>query len=216
MDVRILLSQWGYVALFLFVVLGNVGVPVPETCVLWVAGILIWQRRFSLPPVLVVGIVAAVVGDNCGYWIGRRYGQTVIARYGQRIGLTSERIAKTRGFLARYGPVGVFGARFVTGLRFLAGPLAGSGGLRPLPFFVANILGALVYVPLTVGEGYAAAYGLGDYVIRIHRGIVSFEQIILRGALLGLFLLLGWRLRHRWQTRYKLAKGVSRLDPDAT
>ena len=140
----------------------------------------------------------------------------VVARYGQSVGLTPERIAKARGFLARYGPVGVFGARFVTGLRFLAGPLAGSGGLRPLPFCVANILGALVYVPLTVGEGYAAAYGLGDYVIRIHRGIVNIEQVLLRGALLGLFLLLGWRLRHHWQARYKLAQNVSRLDPDAT
>ncbi len=67
MDVRILLTHWGYVALFLFVVLGNVGIPVPETCALWVAGLLIWQHRFSLSAVLGVGIIAAVVGDNCGY-----------------------------------------------------------------------------------------------------------------------------------------------------
>jgi membrane protein DedA with SNARE-associated domain len=212
-DIRILLTHWGYVALFLFVVLGNVGIPVPETCVLWVAGFLIWQHRFSLPAVLGIGIIAAVVGDNCGYWIGRRFGQTVVARYGQWVRLTPERIAKTRGFLARYGPVGVFGARFVTGLRFLAGPLAGSGGLPPLPFLTANVLGALVYVPLTVGEGYAAGYGFGGYVARIHQGIVSMEQVLLPAALLGLLLLLGWRLRYRWQVRYKLAQGTSRLDP---
>ncbi len=121
-----------------------------------------------------------------------------------------------RGGFESVGPVGVFGARFVTGLRFLAGPLAGSGGLRPLPFFVANILGALVYVPLTVGEGYAAAYGLGDYPIRIHRGIAGIEQVLLSGVLFGLFLLLGWRLRHHWQARYKLAQNAPRLDPDAT
>ena len=211
-DVRLLLAHWGYAALFLGVVLGNVGIPVPETCVLWVAGFLVWQHRFSLPAVLGLGIVAAVVGDNCGYWIGRRYGQTVVARYGQWIGLTPARILKTRGFLVRHGPVGVFGARFVTGLRFLAGPLAGSAGLSPGTFFLANVLGALVYVPLTVGEGYAVGYGLGDYVTRIHRGIVSLEQVLLVGALLGLCLLLGWRLWSRRYVRNRLTQSVSRLD----
>jgi membrane protein DedA with SNARE-associated domain len=211
-DVRLLLAHWGYAALFLGIVLGNVGIPVPETCVLWVAGFLVWQHRFSLPAVLGLGIVAAVVGDNCGYWLGRRYGQTVVARYGQWIGLTPARIVKTRGFLVRYGPAGVFGARFVTGLRFLAGPLAGSVGLSPGTFFLANVLGALVYVPLTVGEGYAVGYGLGDYVARIHHGIVSLEQVLLVGALLGLCLLLGWRLRSRWHARNRFTQGVSRLD----
>lgn len=67
MDIWFLITPWGYAALFLFVVLGNVGIPVPETCVLWVAGFQVWQRRFSLPAGLGVGIVAAVVGDNCGY-----------------------------------------------------------------------------------------------------------------------------------------------------
>ena len=67
MDIRFLVTHWGYAALFLFVVLGNVGIPVPETCALWVAGFLVWQRRFSLLAVLGVGIVVAVVGENRGY-----------------------------------------------------------------------------------------------------------------------------------------------------
>ncbi len=212
-DARILLAHWGYAALFFSVVLGNVGVPVPETCVLWVSGFLIWQHRFSLPAVLGIGIVAAVVGDNCGYWIGRRYGQAAVARHGRRLGLTPARIAGVERFLARYGPAGVFGARFVTGLRFLAGPLAGSMGLRPRPFFLANVLGALVYVPLMIGEGYAAGYGWGVYVARIHRGIVSLEHTLLLTALLASLLLLTWHIRQRWLVRNHLAQNSS--SPDA-
>ena len=69
-----------------------------------------------------------------------------------------------------------------------------------------------MYVPLTVGEGYAVGYGLGDYVTRIHRGIVSLEQVLLVGALLGLCLLLGGRLWLRWYARNRLTQSVSRLD----
>ena len=198
-DVRTLLTHWGYAALFLGVLVGNLGIPVPETCLLWVAGVLVWQHHFSLGAVLGVGVVAAVVGDNAGYWVGRRYGQPAVARFGARIGLPPARIAKARAVLARYGAVGVFGARFFTGLRCLAGPLAGSGGLPPLPFFLANVLGALVYVPLTVAEGYAVGYGLGDTVTRFHRDLVTLQHLLLLGALVGLLLLLGWRIRRRRQ-----------------
>ena len=214
-DVRTLLTHWGYAALFLGVLVGNLGIPVPETCLLWVAGVLVWQHHFSLGAVLGVGVVAAVVGDNAGYWVGRRYGQPAVARFGARIGLPPARIAKARAVLARYGAVGVFGARFFTGLRCLAGPLAGSGGLPPLPFFLANVLGALIYVPLTVAEGYAVGYGVGGTVTRFHRELVPLKPLLLLGVLLGLLLLLlGWRIRQRRQTRRRLAQAGVRLEAE--
>ena len=66
--------------------------------------------------------------------------------------------------MTRYGVLGVFVARFIPGLRFMAGPLAGAAGLRPFPFVVANLLGAAIYVPYAVGIGYAIGYGFGTYV----------------------------------------------------
>jgi membrane protein DedA with SNARE-associated domain len=194
LDVRLVLASWGYLALFLGVLLGNVGLPLPESCLLWVAGALVWQGRFSLPIVLAAGVAAAVVGDNGGYWIGRRYGHRLLARHGRRLGLTERRIAAVRSLLVRHGPLGVFGARFVTGLRFLAGPVAGLMGLAPRRFLLANVLGALVYVPLTVGEGYAAGYGLGAFVHRLHRGVASLELAAVCAVLLGVALVLGWRI----------------------
>ena len=87
----------------------------------------------------------------------------------------------------------MFAARFIPGLRFLAGPLAGAGGLRPSVFVVANALGAMIYVPTMVGAGYAAGYGLGDYVARLQRVVGRIERIILVAAILTPLLLLGWR-----------------------
>lgn len=162
-DVGALLRHWGYAAIFAFVILGNMGMPVPEESILILSGYLVWKGELQLPLVLAVGTVSAIAGDNLGYWIGRRYGQEAIGRYGQWVRLTSTRIEATRRFVARYGAFAVFAARFIAGLRVLAGPLAGCSGLRPLVFVTANALGAMAYVPTMVALGFSIGYGLGDY-----------------------------------------------------
>lgn len=192
-DLAPLIGHWGYLAIFLFVILGNVGLPVPEESVLVLSGYLTWQGDLRLPLVLAVGILSAVAGDNLGYWIGRRYGQEAIERFGRRVMLTPARIEATRRFVTRYGAFGVFAARFIAGLRFMAGPLAGSTGLRPLAFVTANALGAMLYVPTMVGAGYAVAYGLGDHVKRFERVAGRVEHIVLIAAVIATIAFLGWR-----------------------
>ena len=196
-SIQALVSQWGYLGILGFVLLGNLGLPVPEESVLWVAGYLVWQGGFQLPLVLLVGIVSAVAGDRLGYWVGRRYGQPVVARYGLWARLTPPRLETMRRFVQRFGPVAVFLARFVIGLRFLAGPLAGSLGLPWRSFLTANVLGALVYVPIMVGMGYAVGVGLGGYVESIWHAAVKAQESLLLGAVLLGLLYLGYRALHR-------------------
>jgi len=199
-SIQALVSHWGYLGILVFVLLGNLGLPVPEESVLWVAGYLVWQGGFQLPLVLLVGIVSAVAGDSLGYWVGRRYGQPVVARYGLWARLTPPRLETMRLFVQRYGPVAVFLARFVIGFRFLAGPLAGSLDLPWRSFLLANVLGALVYVPIMVGMGYAVGVGLGGYVEQIWRAVVTAQQSLLLGAVLLGLLYLGYRaLQRRWK-----------------
>src|SRR6266568_6327249 len=79
-DLGQFVAYWGYPAIFVVVVLGNVGLPVPEETTLIVAGYLVWQGYFRLSIVLAVGGISAVAGDNIGYWLGRRYGPVAVAR----------------------------------------------------------------------------------------------------------------------------------------
>jgi membrane protein DedA with SNARE-associated domain len=201
-DLGALVSHWGYLAIFLVVVLGNLGLPIPEETILALAGYLVWRGTLRLPLVLAVGILSAIAGDNMGYWFGRRYGQAVLLRYaGWALG-NPDRLESMRGFVTRYGAVGIFAARFVAGLRFLAGPLAGATGLRPLPFMAANAVGAAVYVPLVVGAGYAVGYGLGAYVERLRHVVGEVEHVVLTLALIGTIAALGRRaLRTRPRSR---------------
>jgi membrane protein DedA with SNARE-associated domain len=94
--------------------------------------------------------------------------------------------------VARYGAWAVFVARFVAGLRFLAGPLAGATGLPPLRFVTANVLGALLYTPFAVGLGFAIGYGFGDDIERLlgrvqRIGLVALLVIMVALVALRLF-----------------------------
>jgi membrane protein DedA with SNARE-associated domain len=190
------IGHWGYLAIFFFVVLGNMGLPLPEETILILAGYLVWNDELVLPIVLAVGILSAVVGDNLGYWIGREFGRKAIERYGHWILATPKRMESIECIVVRYGARAVFAARFLPGLRFLAGPTAGATGLPPLPFFVANVLGALIYVPFGVGLGYLVGYGLGDYVARMEHIVGRLEYYVFLLALFSSIAYIFWRFFH--------------------
>src|SRR5438552_11241064 len=166
-DVSQLITDWGYAGIFLVVILGNIGVPVPEETVLAAAGYLVWSGRLQLVPVLIVALVSAVAGDNFGYWLGRRYGRAAVERYGRWL-LKPARVVVAESFVSRYGALAVCVARFVGGFRFLAGPLAGAAGLPFRSFWCGNLLGAVLFVPSGVGIGYAIGYGLGPSLAHVH------------------------------------------------
>ncbi len=210
MDASELIGHWGYVAIFVLVVFGNMGIPLPEETVLLVAGYLVWRGELRLPIVLVVGFISAVVGDNIGYWLGRRFGRDALARHASWLLGGPMRLAAMQAFVARHGSVAVFIARFVPGLRFIAGPLAGALGLPVPSFLAANLLGAAFYVPITVGVGYAVGYGLGDYLERLRRTVGSVEHAVLLFALVAGAVVLAWRLVRSLRER---APADDRPDP---
>ena len=196
-DLTPLITQWGYAAIFLIVILGNVGLPVPEETVLTVSGYLIWKGRLEAVPVILTAIASAVIGDNVAYWLGRRYGRLVLTRF---IKVRPERIERMQQLVLRYGMVAVFVARFVAGLRFMAGPLAGSTGLSPVRFFIANLLGAAVYVPVAVGAGYAVGYGLSEQIDRLRHAAGEAEHVLIAAIVIAaaaVWLWLGRRARGR-------------------
>lgn len=192
-----LFQHLGYAAILVVVLLGNAGVPAPEESVLVLGGYLAWHGRLHLPLVIIVGVVSASLGDNLGFWAGRRYGQRAIAR----LPLPPARVAQAQGLIARYGIWAIFIARFVVGLRTVAGPLAGAGGLPPLRFFTANLLGAVCYVPWPVLAGYSVGYGLGDRIERLRERFGVKEDIALFAAILAVaglaFIATAWARNRR-------------------
>ena len=180
----LLVEHWGYGAIFTVIVLGNVGLPVPEETVLTLAGYLIWRGDLRLWLVLIVGVASASAGDNVGYWLGRRLGGPALRRYGTRVWLSPAKVEATERFVRKHGALAVFVARFVPGLRFAAGPVAGITGLPAPVFLIANILGACCYVPVMVGIGYALGRGVGPRLEQARATTVAVEHVVLMAAIL--------------------------------
>jgi membrane protein DedA with SNARE-associated domain len=197
LDPSHLFQHLGYAAILVVVLLGNAGVPAPEESVLILGGYLAWQGRLDLLLVILVGIVSASLGDNLGFWAGRRYGQRAIAR----LPLPHARLIQAQTLITRYGARAVFVSRFVAGFRTVAGPLAGAGGLPPLRFFTANLLGAVCYVPWPALAGYGAGYGLGDWFEKLREKFGLKEDLTLFAAIVvvagAAFLVMTWSRERR-------------------
>ncbi len=112
-----LVESYGYVAVFVLIALESLGMPLPGESALVSAAAFAASGRLSLPRLLFVAAAAAIVGDNGGYWIGRKGGFLVIKRYGDVLHIDKSKIERARKFFERHGAKTVFIGRFIALLR---------------------------------------------------------------------------------------------------
>lgn len=161
-----LIQKYGYVTIFALVMLGNMGVPVPEESPVVLAGYASQKLWLDYKVAVVVCIVSAVVGDNIGYLIGRKGGRPLILRYGKYLGINEEKLNQLESFFHRYGDKTVFIARFIAGLRWAAGPLSGAAHMPMSKFMFYNATGAIVWVLIMTQLGYQLGNNL-PYVLKL-------------------------------------------------
>lgn len=138
-------GRFGYLALFVGVFLENVGIPVPGETVLLAAGFLSKQHVLRLGIVIPCAIVAAILGDNLGYLIGRRGGREFAEKYGKYVALTPKRLDAVDAYFRKHGPRTIFFARFVSGIRVVAAVFAGISRIPWPKFLLYNAAGAVVW-----------------------------------------------------------------------
>jgi len=145
----------GYLTVFFALMLENAGIPVPgETILLFASFLAFDEQSMRLPWIICIGIVACTTGDNIGYWIGRRGGRALLERYQKLFRISDRSIERGEHLFERFGNVTIFFARFVFGMRIIAGPLAGVLKMRWLRFALFNFLGATVWVTVISAIGY--------------------------------------------------------------
>ncbi|MBP6628629.1 MAG: DedA family protein [Kofleriaceae bacterium] len=143
--VRELVSSLGYSGLFLLIVLESTMVPIPSLLVMPFAGFLAHQGQFSLPLILALNSVAALVGSSLSYWLGAAGGKPLLLRYGKYVFVRPDDLAKTEEFFAKHGAWTIFIARFVPVIRHIISIPAGLARM-PLPqFWLQTFLGASLW-----------------------------------------------------------------------
>jgi membrane protein DedA with SNARE-associated domain len=148
---------YGYWTVFLGVMLENAGLPVPGETVLLVASFLAANSdavHLKIQWIIIIAIAGATLGDNIGYWLGRWGGRPFLNRYSKRFFIRAHHIEQAEQVFHRYGAWTVFFARFITGLRVVAGPFAGVLHLPWPRCFFFNFSGAIIWSTVISLVGY--------------------------------------------------------------
>ena len=186
------LAHYGYWAVAAALLLENTGVPVPGETMLLLASFLAYsEHRLRLPYIILVGVCAATIGDNLGFLLGHYGGKPLLERY-RKVPRVYRTIARGESLIHRYGSFAIFIARFIAGMRIIAGPLASVLHMPWRKFVVFNFLGAAVWVTVISSVGYF----FGRHWDELARIMKGFNLAVLLAAVL-LAVFFWWRQRRK-------------------
>jgi membrane protein DedA with SNARE-associated domain len=188
---RHFIVEYGYWAVALALLCENAGIPVPGETTLLLASFLAYsEQRLHLGWIIVVGTCAATIGDNVGYAIGQYGGRPLLERYQHIFRIPQRTLVRGEKLFERYGAVTIFFARFVFGMRIIAGPLAGVLRMPWRAFALFNLLGAAVWVTVIASAGYL----FGRHWERL-QGIIKRFDVAVAVVAVALILLYWWKRR---------------------
>ena len=153
-----LVEHYGYFAVFVVVALESAGIPLPGETALLTAAIFAGQGALNIWGVIGCAAIAAIFGDNCGYWVGREFGFPLLYRFGHILRIDEGKLKVAQYLFLRHGGKIVFFGRFVAILRTFAAFLSGVNKLPWPRFLMFNALGGIVW---------ATVFGLGGYFLGV-------------------------------------------------
>ncbi len=176
-------DRYGYFAVGGLLFLEDFGVIVPGETVLIAAAFYAGLGKLNILIIIMVGIIAAVLGDNIGFVIGNYGGRPLIERYGRYILLTKERLDKAESYFNHNGGKIIIIARFIDGLRQLNGIIAGISEIRWPKFLIFNAIGASIWVTFWsllayYGGSHISSFIHGELYITITVVIIVLLLII--------------------------------------
>jgi membrane protein DedA with SNARE-associated domain len=159
-------AHLGYLGLFLLVGAESTGIPLPGETALITAAVLSRDGSVHIEVVIALAALAAIVGDNLGYLLGRKFGRRVMTRPGRWSDRRRRALDAGQAFFDRHGPKAVFFGRFIAALRIWAAWIAGMTHMPWRTFLFWNALGGIVWATLIGLAGYFAGEAAGRLIER--------------------------------------------------
>ena len=177
------IAHLGYVAVF-------VGTFLEGETILALGGLAAEHGYLSFPVVVAIAVLGGFLGDQLFFFVGRRYGDRVLACFPS----VSAKVPRVQALLRRWDILAVILVRFLYGLR-IAGPIViGSCGIAPWRLALFNLIGALIWAPLVAGIGYVAGQALGEWVGRLRNMQILLLMVAVLAAV-ACWLVIQWRRR---------------------
>jgi membrane protein DedA with SNARE-associated domain len=185
-----LLARFGYVIVALFMITEGCGIPVPAYTILVTAAAVASRGTLSIWGVGLAGALGGIVGGSAGYAIGAQGGMRLVRRYGARMGIDDEKLARSRKFFERRGLWAAFLGRFLAFVRIVVPMLAGVSQMPFARFSLANAAGAVASSACYAALGYF--FG---------RDLRKLEHHLTEVTLAVIALLVGWLIVRRTRQR---------------
>lgn len=213
------LTQHGMITLFLIVLAEQIGLPIPALPVLIAAGALVGTGQMNFAMAAGVSILAALLGDQIWFELGRRRGRQVLGWLCQISFEPLSCVRRTETFFARHGVRSLIVAKFIPGLSTIAPPLAGIMGLRLSHYLLYNGIGVLLWVGSGIGLGMAFSNQL-ELALTMAANLGPTVTLTFIGTVIGY---IAYKAMHRarverlvprltaWQLAEKIAAGQAPL-----
>jgi len=190
-----LISQYGYLIVFLLVGIESLGIPLPGETALITAAAFAAMGRLNIFGVILAAASGAILGDNGGYWIGKKGGLALVHKYGRYMHLDEKKIETVNRFFRKHGAKTVFIGRFISLLRTWAAVLAGVACMPWGTFMMYNALGGVTWAVFFGTMGYF----FGKNLPRLERylGQASMAAALLLALVVTVYLLARWFAANR-------------------
>lgn len=190
------IRTWGYVAIFIPLMLETAGIPFPGGTILLIASAASSRGLLNPFAVAAVASLAAIIGDNIGYCIGRFGGRRLIDRL-SRFQHVAAGVAWSEQFFAIHGGKAVVLARWTAGLRIFGAWIAGMSSMRWRTFFLWNVLGGVTWACSLTTIGYA----FGESIQRVESVMGVGGAVVFAAIVIVFAAILLRRLQRRQQAR---------------
>jgi membrane protein DedA with SNARE-associated domain len=178
-----LIANLGYIAIF-------IGTFFEGETVLALGGVAAAYGYLHFGAVVAVAIVGGFLGDQACFYIGRRYGPRVLARYPA----LAAKAPRVQAIVRRWDAAAVIVLRFCYGLR-IAGPIViGCCGISPWRLALFNFIGVLIWAPIVAAVGYLAWYAVEQWIGHLKHVQILIVMVLVLACVIGWFAL-QWRRR---------------------
>ena len=185
------ITRYGYLAIFVLLTFGIVGLPIPDETLLTFTGYLIYRSELSMPLAFAAAVAGSASGMTISYALGRSFGLALLHRFGKYVHLTPERLARAHAWFERIGHWALTVGYFIPGVRHLTAYAAGMTEVAPHQFALFAYSGTVLWVTAFLSLGYFLGERWKVVELHVERYLVGLS--IALAVLLG-----GYWIWRKW------------------